>query len=190
MTSPSAYNNGQWHLVVAEIGPSGQQLWVDGVKVASNPSVTSAQNYTGYWHLGWGYETGWANAPANAYLTGSLAEAVVVPAQLSAASISLSERRRGHRGFDARHFSAWAERLLAAPGLGLECLRDRRGHRPTNGGHHEHLHLPGWEPAPARARARAIFSPGSPRARSRHQPRAPQWRSRSQWRKTPRLGHQ
>ena len=95
MTSPSAYNNGQWHLVVAEIGSSGQQLWVDGVKVASNPSVTSAQNYTGYWHLGWGYETGWANAPANAYLTGSLAEAAVVPAQLSAASISLLNAAAG-----------------------------------------------------------------------------------------------
>ena len=95
MTSPSAYNNGQWHLVVAEIGSSGQQLWVDGVKVASNPSVTSAQNYTGYWHLGWGYETGWANTPANAYLTGSLAEAAVVPAQLSAASISLLNAAAG-----------------------------------------------------------------------------------------------
>jgi len=89
VTSPGAYNNGQWHFVVAEIGSSGQQLWVDGVKVASTITVTSAQNYTGYWHLGWGSETGWTNAPTTPYLTGSLAEAAVLPAQLSAAQISL-----------------------------------------------------------------------------------------------------
>jgi large repetitive protein len=89
LTSPSTYNNGLWHFVVAEIGSSGQQLWVDGVKVASTASVTSAQNYTGYWHLGWGYETGMTNAPTTPYLTGSLAEAAFVPSQLSAPQISL-----------------------------------------------------------------------------------------------------
>jgi hypothetical protein len=92
VTSPSTYNNGQWHFVVAEIGTSGGQLWVDGVKVASTTSVTSAENYTGYWHLGWGYETGWANAPADSYLAGSLAEAAVVPGQLSAAQVTLLDR--------------------------------------------------------------------------------------------------
>jgi hypothetical protein len=87
VTSPSTYNNGQWHFVVAEIGASGQQLWVDGVKVAS-ATTTSAENYTGYWHLGWGYESGWANSPPNAYLTGSLAEVAVIPALLSASQIA------------------------------------------------------------------------------------------------------
>ena len=92
VASPGTYNNGQWHFVVAEIGPSGEQLWVDGVKVAGTGSVTSAENYTGYWHLGWGYETGWANAPADSYLNGSLAEAAVVPAQLSGAQVSVLYR--------------------------------------------------------------------------------------------------
>jgi hypothetical protein len=88
VTSPSSYDNGQWHFVVAEIGAAGQQLWVDGVKVASSTTPTSAENYTGYWHLGWGYETGWANSPADSYLTGSLAEVAVVPVQLSASQIA------------------------------------------------------------------------------------------------------
>jgi hypothetical protein len=88
ITSPSAYNDGNWHTVVAEIGASGQQLWVDGTEVASTTSVTSAGNYTGYWHLGWGYETGWADAPASAYLNGSLAEVAVLPSQLSPPQIS------------------------------------------------------------------------------------------------------
>jgi Concanavalin A-like lectin/glucanases superfamily len=86
--SPSTYNNGQWHFVVAEIGAAGQQLWVDGAKVASTATTTSAENYTGYWHLGWGYESGWANSPAISYLNGNLAETAVVPVQLSASQIS------------------------------------------------------------------------------------------------------
>ena len=88
LVSPSTYNNGLWHFVVAEIGPAGQQLWVDGVKVASSTTPTSAANYTGYWHLGWGYESGWANSPASSYLIGSLAETAVIPSQLSASQIT------------------------------------------------------------------------------------------------------
>jgi hypothetical protein len=88
VTSPSAYNNGLWHFVVAEIGPTGQQLWVDGSEVASNAAYTTAQNYTGYWHLGWGYESTWPDPPTNSYLSGSLSEAAIVPTQLTGAQIT------------------------------------------------------------------------------------------------------
>ncbi len=88
VTSPGTYNNGLWHFVVAEIGPSGQQLWVDGTEVASNASNTTAQNYTGYWHLGWGYESTWPDPPTNNYLTGSLSEAAIIPTQLTGAQIT------------------------------------------------------------------------------------------------------
>jgi hypothetical protein len=89
ITSPSSYNNGQWHMAVAELGSSGQQLWVDGTEVASNNSITSAQNYTGWWHLGWDLETGgWPDAPSSVYLTGSLSQIAVIPTQLSASQIS------------------------------------------------------------------------------------------------------
>jgi Concanavalin A-like lectin/glucanases superfamily len=88
VTSPSTYNNGQWHLVVAEIGAAGQELWVDGTEVASNTAYTTAQNYTGYWHLGWGYESTWPDAPTNNYLLGSLSEAAIIPSQLTAGQIS------------------------------------------------------------------------------------------------------
>jgi hypothetical protein len=90
ITSPSAYNNGAWHMVVAEIGPSGQQLWVDGSEVASNSSVTSAQSYTGYWHLGWAAEGGggWADAPTDLYLSGSLSQVAVIPTQVGSSQIS------------------------------------------------------------------------------------------------------
>ena len=47
----TAYNNGQWHHVVATQGADGMKLYVDGVRSAANPA-TDAQNYTGYWRLG------------------------------------------------------------------------------------------------------------------------------------------
>src|ERR1039458_9497910 len=90
ITSPSAYNNGAWHMVVAEIGPSGQQLWVDGSEVARNSAGTSAQSYTGYWHLGWAAEGGggWPEAPTDLYLAGSLSQVAVIPTQLGSSQIS------------------------------------------------------------------------------------------------------
>ncbi len=89
VTSPGTYNNGAWHMVVAEIGPSGMELWVDGTEVATNSSVTTAQTYTGYWHLGWGSDSGgWADPPTSNYLSGSLSQAAVVPAQLVTSQIS------------------------------------------------------------------------------------------------------
>jgi hypothetical protein len=75
-------------MVVAEIGSSGQQLYVDGTLVASNSAVTAAQSYTGYWHLGWDLETGgWPDAPSDVYLTGSLSETAVISTQLTLAQI-------------------------------------------------------------------------------------------------------
>jgi len=89
LTSSSSYNDGLWHMVVAEIGPSGQQLWIDGVQVAINASVTSAQVYTGYWHLGWGSETYWSDQPSDYFMAGSLAEVAVIPSQLNSSQIAV-----------------------------------------------------------------------------------------------------
>jgi hypothetical protein len=91
LTSTTAYNDANWHMVVAEIGAAGQELWVDGTEVASNSSVTSSYNYTGYWHLGWAYQATtppWTDPPTNPYLTGSLSEVAVIPSQLSGGQVA------------------------------------------------------------------------------------------------------
>ncbi len=88
VTSPGTYNDGLWHLVVAEVGSAGQQLWVDGSEVASNPAFTTAQNYTGYWHVGWGVENSWPDPPSVSYLNGALSEVAVVPNQLTSGQIA------------------------------------------------------------------------------------------------------
>ncbi|MGH9120937.1 MAG: LamG-like jellyroll fold domain-containing protein [Acidimicrobiales bacterium] len=57
-TSPSSYNDGSWHLVVATVGPgllvtSTITVYVDGTSVASATGLSLLSGYTGYWHLGW-----------------------------------------------------------------------------------------------------------------------------------------
>lgn len=84
----STVSAGAWHLAVAEIGSGGQKLYIDGALASSVTTVTSAESFSGYWHLGWGSETGWANAPANAFWPGSLADVAVVPSQLTAAQVT------------------------------------------------------------------------------------------------------
>jgi PKD repeat protein len=47
----TAYNDGQWHHVVATQGSDGMKLYVDGVVRAANPA-TGAMTYNGYWRVG------------------------------------------------------------------------------------------------------------------------------------------
>lgn len=92
ISSPATYNNGAWHFVVATLYPNGKykgfNLYVDGALVASNSHITSAQRYTGYWHIGWSGATGWTNPPTSAYFGGSLAGVGVIPTALTATQVS------------------------------------------------------------------------------------------------------
>ncbi|MDQ1138062.1 hypothetical protein QE410_002861 [Microbacterium sp. SORGH_AS 1204] len=65
LTSPpgTSYADGEWHSVIANLSAAGAQLFVDGVLVDQNPSVTIAQNYGGYWRIGCGRLTYWSSAP-------------------------------------------------------------------------------------------------------------------------------
>ncbi|MET1053245.1 MAG: LamG domain-containing protein, partial [Mycetocola sp.] len=81
--SAAALNNGQWHHVVANLGPSGMELYVDGVRVAQRTDTTSGQSYTGYWRIGG--DLSWAGAN---YFPGAIDEVAVYPAPLSAQQVS------------------------------------------------------------------------------------------------------
>ncbi len=82
--TPSAYNDGGWHHVVASQGPGGMKLYVDGVLVGTNPQV-NAQPYSGYWKVGG--DTTWGGTSSN-YLSGTLDEAAIYSYELSAARVS------------------------------------------------------------------------------------------------------
>jgi hypothetical protein len=52
VTSLASYNDGPWHFITARFSASGQYLFVDGEAVADDPSLTSADSYSGFWRFG------------------------------------------------------------------------------------------------------------------------------------------
>ena len=87
ITSTGLYNNNAWHHIVATQGADGMALYVDGVLIGTNATVTP-DAYNGYWRLGGGNLTGWLNAPASSALIGTFDEVAVYPTALSAAQVS------------------------------------------------------------------------------------------------------
>lgn len=83
ITSPSAYNDGAWHHMVATQGPDGMRLYVDGVLVGTHPQ-TAAQNYTGYWRI-FG-DTTWGPQP---WFAGTIDEVAVYSTVLDPATVAL-----------------------------------------------------------------------------------------------------
>lgn len=83
VTSPQAYNDGEWHHVVSVLSGQGMQLYVDGVLVGTNPN-TAAEAYNGYWRVGG--DRVWSGASSN-YFNGLVDEASVYSTALSAEDV-------------------------------------------------------------------------------------------------------
>ncbi len=88
VTSTRRYNDNRWHHVVASLGAQGQRLYVDGVEVASDPGVTSAQSFFGNWTLGVGTTSGWPGSSSSGVLAATVDGAAVYPTQLSAEQVA------------------------------------------------------------------------------------------------------
>lgn len=76
--SGTGLNNGQWHHVVANLGPSGMQLYIDGIRVAQRSDTTFGQAYSGYWRIG-----GDSTWTGNQYFNGTIDDVAVYNAPLS-----------------------------------------------------------------------------------------------------------
>ena len=97
LASGTGLDNGAWHHVVATQGSGGMTLYIDGAQVAHN-SVTTAQSYIGYWHVGGDRLVSWANTPASCSaasatsydcpFAGSIDETAVYPTALSATTVA------------------------------------------------------------------------------------------------------
>ena len=59
-TALGNYKDNLWHNAVAVLSSAGMQLYIDGVLSSQNNTVTSAQNYVGYWRAG-GLQSGGNN---------------------------------------------------------------------------------------------------------------------------------
>jgi hypothetical protein len=86
--SADAYNDGQWHHVVATLGPAGMHLYVDGAQVGADVTVTTADNFAGYWRWGGISLFNWPNRPTSDYFVGTLDEVAVYPTQLTANKVA------------------------------------------------------------------------------------------------------
>lgn len=65
ISSPAGtnYADGNWHHVAATFSAStGMRLYLDGALASSDPGVTTAQDFTGYWKIGCGNLSNWRNA--------------------------------------------------------------------------------------------------------------------------------
>lgn len=71
VSSPAGknYADGLWHHVVATMSPSGAILYIDGVRVSVNRSMTAGESMPGggYWKVGCGKLTYWQNADGSEY---------------------------------------------------------------------------------------------------------------------------
>lgn len=88
ISSPQSYNDGQWHLATASVSSTGGTvLYVDGVAVASNSSMTTGQNVSnGYWRVGYdSIASNWPGAPTSKYFAGGLDNTSLYPTALSPA---------------------------------------------------------------------------------------------------------
>ena len=88
ITSSGAYNDGQWHYVVASLASGGMSLYVDSKRVAENAAVTTAVDYAGWWRLGGDTLNGFSNKPSNVNFTGSVDDVALYSTPLTAAQIA------------------------------------------------------------------------------------------------------
>ncbi|MCU1570463.1 MAG: hypothetical protein JWR33_1204 [Naasia sp.] len=82
LSSAAGLNDGQWHHVVGNLSPAGQEFYVDGVRVGRDTSTTTGWAYTGYWHIGG--DTAW---DGDSYFDGTIDEVAVYAAPLSASAV-------------------------------------------------------------------------------------------------------
>jgi PKD repeat protein len=88
VNTTASYNNGQWHHIVASVGPNGMSLYVDGALAAQRTDTTSAAPIQGYWRIGGDNLSGWTSRPASDYIAADIDEVAVYSTALSASAVA------------------------------------------------------------------------------------------------------
>lgn len=90
VNSSLAYNDNNWHLATAVLsGTTGMYLYIDGVLAGANAAATLAENYTGYWRIGYDNLNGWTSQPTDFYFNGSLDDALIYNRALNSSEAAL-----------------------------------------------------------------------------------------------------
>ncbi|MEO6734084.1 MAG: DUF2341 domain-containing protein [Ferruginibacter sp.] len=89
LNSSLSYNDNTWHLATAtQSSTVGMALYIDGALVGSNTGILTAQNYTGYWRIGYDNVTGWTSTPSSFYFNGALDDALIYHRALTSAEVT------------------------------------------------------------------------------------------------------
>lgn len=89
VNSALSYNDNQWHLATATLSSTlGMVLYVDGASVGSNSNTKTADNYTGFWRIGYDYMNGWPSTPSSTFFMGDLDDVLIYNTALSASDIT------------------------------------------------------------------------------------------------------
>ncbi|MBC7419965.1 MAG: LamG domain-containing protein [Bdellovibrio sp.] len=97
VTSAGPYNDGLWHQAVGTLSAAGLQLYMDGTLKATDASVTTAQNYTGYVRIAYDNMNGWTNQPTSPFFGGTIDEAAFWTRALSTTEVRQLYQRGGNR---------------------------------------------------------------------------------------------
>lgn len=89
VASAQIYTDDRWHQATATLSGDGMALYVDGQQVANDSTVTHAQDYAGFWRIGYDNLDNWGpETPTTRQVSGSLAFAAVYGAALSAEQVA------------------------------------------------------------------------------------------------------
>jgi PKD repeat protein len=95
ITSAPGYNNGQWHHVVATLSGDGANLYIDGVRVANDPTLREAQVYFGYWRVAGDRLSNWPSAPTTEAFAGAIDEVAIYKTALTQAQVQANYNASG-----------------------------------------------------------------------------------------------
>ncbi len=84
---PTAYNDGEWHHVVATLGSGGMVLYVDAKRVGRDSGTTAGHPYSGYWRLGGDNLNGWPDQPSSFNFQGAVDEVAIYDSALTSTQV-------------------------------------------------------------------------------------------------------
>lgn len=84
VVSAATVTDGKWHHAAATLSSAGMVMYLDGAQVGADTAVTTAENSTGYWRIGYDNLSGWNAVPSSSYFKGDLAWPQVYSYALSA----------------------------------------------------------------------------------------------------------
>lgn len=125
--STDTYNDGKWHQVVGTLGSGGMALFIDGVQIGADATVTNAQAYQGRWRVGGDNVNGWPGSPSSFYFQGDVDEVAIYSRVLGAAEV----QQQFSIGEGSFHQSPVA--IVGAQSAGLTVAFDGTGSTASDG---------------------------------------------------------